>query len=34
MTKGELTAGTITVLKTGLEDVVTAVKASLGETTK
>src|ERR1700743_2141532 len=28
MTKGELTAGTITVLKTGLEDVVAAVKAS------
>ena len=34
MTKGELTAGTITVLKTGLEDVVAAVKASLGETTQ
>ncbi|HEX4444944.1 MAG TPA: PadR family transcriptional regulator [Galbitalea sp.] len=34
MTKAELTAATITVLKTGLEDVVTAVKASLGETTQ
>ena len=34
MTKGELTTGTITVLKTGLEDVVAAVKASLGETTQ
>jgi DNA-binding PadR family transcriptional regulator len=31
MTRAELTSDTVTVLKTGLEDVVAAVKASLGE---